>query len=275
MKTNKDLTINLIRPEESEVKFELTTFPDGEPHIKFEELNRKKSYAVICRITNPSELFVLMQVGNILNRQGVEFDLIITYLMSMRMDRVINFEEAFSLEIVANMINNLHADNVYIFEAHSDRTFALINNSKPYTYLGGPKLEYKMDVICYPDAGACQRYKHNYKAFGSIVLEKKRDLKNKGQIISLDIVEEPIEVYDYQRIVIFDDLCDAGGTFVWSAKILREYYPNNKLCIYVKHLVNPIGLKNLAENFDEVHITDSYKDWDISEYNNVTVHMLF
>lgn len=263
--------INLINPECSDVKFELTVFPDGEPHIKFEELDRKKSYSVICRVTNPNELFVLMQVGNILNRQGVEFDLYITYLMSMRMDRVISFEEAFSLEIVADIINKMHANNVYVFEPHSEKTTSLINNCKPYKFFGGPRFEYNKDVMCYPDAGAYQRYNKEYTAYDVIVLEKKRDLKNKGQILSLDIVSEA-EVFDDQRIVILDDLCDAGGTFVLTSKVLRNRYPGNKLCIYVKHLVNPVGLKNLAENFDEVHITNSYKDWDISMYDNVTMH---
>ena len=61
--------INLLDSYNSEVKYELTTFPDGEPHIKFlEDIDRKDSYNVVCRITNPTELFVVMQVGHILKR---------------------------------------------------------------------------------------------------------------------------------------------------------------------------------------------------------------
>lgn len=109
--------INLLDSYNSEVKYELTTFPDGEPHIKFlEDIDRKDSYNVVCRITNPTELFVVMQVGHILKRQGVLFNLTILYLMSMRMDRVINFNEAFTLEIVANMINSFNAEHVYILK---------------------------------------------------------------------------------------------------------------------------------------------------------------
>ena len=73
-------------------------------------------------------------------------------------------------------------------------------------------------------------------------------------------------------IFIVDDLCDAGGTFVWASKILREKYPNKKLGIFVRHLVNPIGLTNLVENFDYVVITDSYRDWNEAKYyDNVKV----
>lgn len=28
--------LNLVRPEKSDIKFEIITFPDGEPHIKLE-----------------------------------------------------------------------------------------------------------------------------------------------------------------------------------------------------------------------------------------------
>ena len=121
--------IDLINISKSDVKFEVTVFPDGEPHVKFlEDIDRKDEYEVFCRITNPSELFVLMQVGDILNRQGVVFKLVITYLMSQRMDRVVNFTEAFSLKIVADMINSLGAKDVYIFEAEVEEN----NDEDPF-----------------------------------------------------------------------------------------------------------------------------------------------
>ena len=67
--------INLINLDKSDIKYELITFPDGEPHIKLDEIDRKDEYEVICRITNPNELFVLMQVADILDRQAVRWEL--------------------------------------------------------------------------------------------------------------------------------------------------------------------------------------------------------
>jgi len=268
--------IDLINIEKSDVKLEVTIFPDGEPHVKFlEDIDRKDEYDVFCRITNPSELFVLMQVGDILNRQGVEFKILITYLMSQRMDRVVNFTEAFSWNIVANLINSLKASAVYIFEAHSERALKLIKNSFKYNpfehYLPFAKefgvLGY---TLCYPDHGAFERYTSGRDNGDVIILNKKRDLANYGKIMSIDVVSEPDNVNN--TILIVDDLCDAGGTFVWSSKILREKYPNKKLGIFVRHLVNSIGLKNLAENFDYVLVTDSYCNWDeAKQYDNVKV----
>ena len=111
--------ISLINIDDSEVKYVRTVFPDGETHIKFTtDIDRKKEYRVICRITNPTDLFELMQVGNILNRLSVYWELDILYLMGMRMDRVISFNEAFSLEVVANMINSLNISKIGIYHPH-------------------------------------------------------------------------------------------------------------------------------------------------------------
>lgn len=271
--------INLINPVRSQVKYELTVFPDGEPHIKLEEIDRKKEYHIVCRITNPSELFVLAQVGYILKRQDVIFDIEITYLMSMRMDRVISFNEAFTLQIVADIINALGAEKVYVFEAHSERVFKEIFNSRPYDPLQNTtefsKFEREFilnpdNAICFPDYGALDRYSSMVSPLvKTLCMKKVRDLENKGVIKSMEL-ESFIEG-DIPVITIIDDLCDGGGTFCWASSILREKFPNAKIQIFVKHLVNPVGLKKLAETFDAVYITNSYKDWDVTEYPNVHV----
>ena len=271
--------INLINPERSQVKYELTVFPDGEPHIKLDEIDRKKEYRIVCRVTNPSELFVLAQVGHILKRQDVIFEIEITYLMSMRMDRVISFNEAFTLQIVAGIINALGAEKVYIFEAHSDRVFKEIFNSSSFdplkntTEFSNFEREFILNAdnaICFPDHGALDRYSFMVSPqVQTLCMNKVRDLENKGVIKSMEL-ESFIEG-DISVITIIDDLCDGGGTFCWASSILREKFPNAKIQIFVKHLVNPVGLKKLAETFDAVYITNSYKDWDVTEYPNVHV----
>lgn len=270
--------IDLINQEKSEIRFEQTTFPDSEVHIKFtEEIDHKDEYLIISRLTNANDLFILAQVCDILNRHGVQFDIRIYYLMTMRMDRVMTFNEAFSLKLCADIINSFKARKISILEAHSERSFELIERSEPLTILGLLKIPLNdKRVICYPDAGAAKRYA-GFNSYtennNAIILCKKRDLENKGKILSLDFEKKPELDEKVSNIVLRDDLCDGGRTFVGAAELLRKEYPGKKLTIVVTHLVNPIGLKNLAENFDEVVVTDSYKDWtdDALKYPNVTV----
>ena len=68
---------------------EVISFPDGEKHLKINQLDRKDNVKIICRITNSDELFLLMQLSDILNRQCVVIEeIVISYLMTMRCDRL-------------------------------------------------------------------------------------------------------------------------------------------------------------------------------------------
>lgn len=274
-------TINLIHPGESECKYEVITFPDGELHLKFnEELNRKDEYMVLCRITNSDELFLLMQTANILNNIDVLWELRILYLMGMRMDRIISFREPFTLKVLTNIINGLGATNVTVFHPHSDRTLYELKNC---TICDGYSNElHKVEdgiynptipntAICYPDAGAKRRYliecgfeykDAQYKP-DIITLKKERDLET-GTIKSIVFdFDEGHDFKQYDVITVVDDLCDAGGTFVGAAKLLRDNFPNATLNIFVRHMVNPKGVMNLSENYDHVYFTNSYRDWDM------------
>lgn len=265
--------INLAYPQQSEVSFEIITFPDGEPHFKFiEDMDHKNTYSIVTRICSPTDLFILMQVGRILNRHGVKYTLYIAYLMGMRVDRVISFSEDFTLELVASAINSLKAFEVFVCEPHSFRTLELINNSRPVPTGTIQALQYitKEDVICFPDSGAYDRYQEYFDDCQYIVFKKERDL-NTGRIISLEEEESYIIPNSkVKSIFVLDDLCDGGGTFVLTANKLKELYPEAKLSISVCHMVNPKGIKALSDNYDQVYFTTTYKDWK-TERTNVKI----
>ena len=73
-------------------------------------------------------------------------------------------------------------------------------------------------------------------------------------------------IYDYHQnggepLLIQDDLCDRGGTFIGLAEAVKEINPEADINIFVCHMVNPKGIKNLSETFNHVWFTNSYKDW--------------
>lgn len=261
-------TLNLIRPEKSDVKYNIIQFPDGEPHIILENIDRKDDVAVVCRVCNPTDLFILMQVGDILNRRGVLFRLDIVYLMSMRMDRVMSYNESFSLNVVAQVINDMFPQAVHVLEPHSHKTQDLIDEY--WGDIQSPKPNFEGYLWVYPDKGAYQRY--DGSASTQVLCSKVRDIAT-GKLSGFKIENpEILEEFDDKPLVVLDDLCDGGGTFVGIAKELRKAAPNRKLSIYVTHMVNPKGILNLSENYDEVYFTNSYKDWQNETLpNNVKV----
>ena len=189
--------MKLINKEISEIKYDVTRFPDGEPQFFLtEELNRKESIDVICRISNTE----LMQVGD---RQEVEWDLHITYLMSMRMDRVMN--RPFSLKVVCNMLNSLGYRNIYVLEA---QTFHLLGDRcLPWEF--GHWIPAQSNIV-FPDHGAKDRYGSNYSHYGYLVFKKERNLET-GRIESFEI-EESKNCY-------YSTFVDAGGTFLGELKV--------------------------------------------------------
>lgn len=262
----KQLTLNLLHSDRSDISYRTMTFNDGEPHIWIDDFDRKAEVWVRCRISSPADLFILMQIGDVLNRQTVRWSLDIAYLMSMRMDRVITFGEAFSLKVVADVINGLGASAVRVLEPHSEVTDHFIHNSTPRAGIClKPGTVWDSDIIVHPDAGAAERYRHD--AHPKIIAQKKRDLTN-GRILSLELQDDADEVvrsvtakYPQAQFLVVDDLCDGGGTFARLAQVLQERYPERQRRIFVTHMVNPKGIDVLAENYDYVTFTNSYCDW--------------
>lgn len=253
-------TINLISLDSSDVKYRIDRFPDGEVQfVLTEELNRKETYKVECRITSAEELFILLQVGDILDRQAVVWSLYIHYLMGMRMDRVMSFERPFTLRIVAKQISQMGYDQCLVYTAHSERTPREIRDCRsieysPYHFV--MEVENDIDIV-FPDKGAVERY--GADASDEVYFEKERDIET-GRIKSFNLKNEDAIVKG-KHFMLFDDLCDAGGTFLGELKILKEKYPDAKFDIRVAHIVNEVGLDNLCKNFDTVYTTESYRNW--------------
>ena len=259
--------LNLVHLKDSDIKYSISRFPDGEVQISLEEFSHKEQVSVECRITNAEDLFILMQVLDILDRHEVSYVLSIYYLMGMRMDRVMDFNRPFTLKIVLNSLKNCNADNIQILEPHSDTyydyrfggkfTELYIEDNPSNTVWNGFQM-----VL--PDAGAKERYDFQYVGT-ALTCSKVRDLTT-GKILEIKI-DNPEAISD-KPLLILDDLCDGGGTFCGIAKTFNSLgIPKERLNIAVTHMVNPKGIKNLSENFNHVWFTNSYEDWEnLPEY---------
>lgn len=264
--------INLINKNKGDIVYDIINFSDGEKHIKFiTEINRKDSVKVICRITSMDELFILMQVGDILNRMEVEWALVITYLMGMRMDRVMSFNEAFSLKIVAKTINDMHPDAVFVVEPHSDRTLKLINNSTPLmnhfaeAAMTDPDHNY---MIVFPDAGAKLRYGEALEnKVPMMTCHKKRDpATGKLSGFGIDNPEVLNEYPECNAFFVIDDLCDGGGTFCGIADQLKELRPDFHRTLAITHAVAARGIYKVMDYYNDLFITNSYADWGNDQF---------
>lgn len=251
--------LNLANIDKSDIKYTISRFPDGEVQITLGEFTRKDTIKVMCRITNAEELFLVKQVFDILDRNDMVYDVFISYLMGMRRDRVMDFNRPFTLKIVADILKSSKAREFEILEPHSGRTYHEFGTYEKSL----PEVLNRLDgyQIVIPDAGAKERYEdvffYSYPA-DTIFCSKMRDIET-GKILSIQ-VDNP-EVISDRPMMLLDDLCDGGGTFLGIAEAIRAIKPDAKLNINIVHAVNGVGLQRLSGAFDHVYITNSYKDW--------------
>lgn len=248
--------IDLTKPGDN---YKVITFPDGEVHLELAEINRKEPIAVRCRITNTNELFILMQLSDIVKRQCLEVAILeIYYLMGMRCDRLFDINRPFTLSIVADVVNTLNAQKVFVYEPHSERALRIINNAQSVeltTFIENTLLNAndKMLLVA-PDKGAMMRYELPF----AVVCSKIRE-ESTGKL--LDFKAEAVIPVEGRDLLIVDDLCDGGGTFVGLAPKLRELQPKS-LSLLVTHAVQRKGIENVAEAYDMVYITNTYRNWN-------------
>lgn len=260
-------------------KIELNKFPDGTPLINcFTEQNidelkqlvsgdKNNSLPICWNYENNEELIYLFFIVNHLRsvmQPNTKYILVMPYIPNARMDRVKCEKDVFTLKYFCNFINSLHFDKVYVLDAHSNVSLALLNNVteiSPIHYIKNAISNVDPDMLFFPDEGSSKRYSDiikngNFKqdfelAFGI----KKRDW-NSGKILGLDI--NNAENVRGRNILIIDDICSKGGTFYHSAKKLKELGANS-ISLYVTHCENSVLAGEMINSglIDNIYTTDS------------------
>ena len=276
--------LHLTDKERSDIDYNIIHFPDGEVQLDIKDnlVNFKNRIVVVTRICNANDLFILLQAQDILERHCIDYEIVITYLMTQRSDRLFSFGRPFSLNIVMKL---LKGTCVYILEPHNFDAIlrcaatdvdSLDYDSRVIKY--EREAEQGTTAILYPDAGAKERYEPVYQRPPEMYLvgEKVRDVST-GNIIDYNIKQfdgcEPVLPDTVKKIVIVDDLCDGGRTFITALEKLKKIAkPGVKICLDIVHAVQEQGLRNVCGAFDEVVVTNSYADWNKLNIPNLIVH---
>lgn len=251
-------------------------FPNGEtifPHELFKNLlYRGKPNEVLFKYENDSDLlklrFIKKYIDSKVNKNEI-INLTITQMPYGRMDRVEN-GSAFTLEYVADFINDLKFDKVIVVEPHSNVTSALLHRVENVfvnfdllpQVIEEIGFDMNEDYIMFPDAGASKRY--SKMIFKNIIVgDKERDFAT-GEIkgLKLNISGDGLGA----KVIIVDDLSSYGGTFVKSAEALKNAGFDD-VYLLVAHAENSIFKGKLFENMKKVFTTNSLlTDHENEEY---------
>lgn len=238
-----------------------TIFPDNTSQVwKLpKEIIDSLNVKVTWNFEAERELIDLLSL-RILLLEKCNIHLHIPYLPYARQDKKIDNNSTFNLDVFSTILNQGKFNLVTSVDVHNVKTTNnLIENFRNLTInnLIEKSLNYiPTDYIAYPDFGAHSRYKNINK---SILFEKNRD-QSTGKILGhrLESSEDLNRVNIAKRILIVDDICDGGATFISIAKMLKEINPNLNIDLYVTHGIFSKGKKVLHDSgIENIYTTNS------------------
>ena len=247
------------------VAIESFNFPAGETHVRLSGVETPRSTSIDIEanlINSDTVMQLLLTVDGIRRmRPSVEINLTIPYFPYSRQDRVCNFGEALSVRVMADLINSLNCQQVTIVDPHSDVTPALLNNCRVITQADviiGSQLYDRIVkenwALISPDAGAIKKIHQLGRMLSSqdfqpdiFYGDKIRDTQT-GRIVSTQFTGDVAG----RKVLIVDDICDGGRTFIELAKKLQEYKAKS-IYLYVTHGIFSKGLDILQAYFDQIY----------------------
>lgn len=246
------------------------TFPDGAVHITGVD-NPTRFEAQIAWVTglDHSDLFTLAMWADACAERKERTILVLPYLPGARMDRGIP-EGA---KVYADFLGQVVAPRRMItLDPHSA---AALETYETYMEMTGvsvfpveriirkeiqdPTQDEKSDTyvgVIAPDAGAVERTTNAARAMGVPVYraEKSRDFAT-GKLSGFHMIDE---LPSDGKLLIVDDICDGGGTFIGLAEATG--IPKERLDLWVTHGIFSKGLESLKEKFGTIYTTDSFSD---------------
>lgn len=234
-------------------------FSGGEVNIKLPEGLYGTVY-INARIADSDGIMALALVKDALDRNSevTEVMLNLPYIPYARQDRVCNDGEALSIKVFANMINSMGFAEVSVNDPHSDVAPALIDNCsivEQWVFANTVRGDFKHVTLVSPDYGATKKTEKLAQIWDCEVIQgvKKRDTKT-GNLSGFDYYGN----VEGKHLLIVDDICDGGGTFIGLTEKLLEGGAET-VSLFVTHGIFSKGVDVLLDNgIHTIYTTDSF-----------------
>lgn len=259
------------------MNYEKIKYPDGSSYVKVLQYEKEFNF----RVESYEDLWTLNQLVDVYNNAGLIPTITIPCLLDAQADRRFNSSESFGLKLVVKFLSSINA-NFKVFHPHNAdalefgaNNIEIIDNSEFLVEClselcgvnsGSYNNIVKDLIIMSPDAGmyknlmkTCDKIGWTGETYSASKYREYRD-GNSNLVQQIDR-----ENFNEKNILIVDDICVGGGTFVGLAKILRERNCS-KIYLAVSHTTSDKVNSELFEVFDKVFTTNSktivekYKD---------------
>ena len=257
---------------------EVFTFPGGEPHVRVipgqQDYKVKAQYAVVYRPTM-EDLIALALLGETVRDRREKFYVAIPYVPFARADRGVPNGAQFIGDYLSSWTL---AHKFAILDPHSPQVVNHLysQDGRKAIQLPLPQIVHAATLsqpyvgIIAPDKGAYARAKAvaDYMHLPVYQAGKTRDFET-GQLSGFECEPLPKE----GTLLLVDDICDGGGTFIGLADTLlkTQNVEPHRLDLWVSHGIFSKGLSALTQKFGTVYTTDSWADANFPQGNSFKI----
>lgn len=276
------LILNLANPENGDIKYKISQFPDGQQSIDIISHVENANIQIASRMNSFRDVELIVAANQTLKGLGAKtVSLYVPYFLGARSDRKFQTTATNYLKnVICPIINLQQFDVVQVLDPHSDVLEACLNNFQKINNYA--VVEYALTdidnksgaqeriVLVSPDAGAYKKIFDVAQEFdirNIVTAMKHRDIKT-GKITQTEVPNLPVSTTEAElKYVIVDDICDGGRTFIELAKAIRSQRPDAKIYLIVTHGIFSNGYAELGEYFEQMYTTNSVKNIGETEYH--------
>lgn len=282
--------------------FTSSTFPGGEEHVQLtgfaiEKLKTAKRVAVSAIDGKSSTIIkVALLLDAIGHDSTARATTIFSYTPYARQDRVCSPGEAFSIVVFASIIEILVTDELVFLDVHSeaakdvildmtcDQTVYFIEQVDILEAILDNSIDTQLDETLYfcnglisPDKGAVKKsdavkflLEKGYNKHYPLYLAEKTRVD--GRVVTT-YLEDFVPGLAITDAMIFDDICDGGGTFISLAKYIKGIHPDLNLNLFVTHATfcNPDNLAELRKLYKKIFVVNYIGNNPEVKFNGITL----
>lgn len=257
---------------DNEVKFIILPNQEKRLDLPLEFINNLHENIVLWTYETDASIFELLLFDEVMAKLEHRYKLVIGYMPYSRMDRVHEANTAFSLKVIVQLLSEQTSalEEVFVLDPHSPET---LNKFKEFGmkvqeidyFLADEVMKFanvNLDEtwIVFPDRGAANRYDY-YKYPNVIICEKTRNFATGAiESVKVDTNSNTFITKEMKpNLIVIDDLCSYGGTFVKVLEAIEKHPDINfdEAWLIVTHAEKAMEEGKILEKYDKVFCTDS------------------
>lgn len=238
--------------------FDIMTYPAGEPHVRlrpeFAEQANNGWYRpfIVTEALDWNHLMIIKIGDQVLKDNGINATFVVPYMPFARHDRKNDTYDSSPVPFVLDLLATVHVITV---DPHSDVAgiFPSYSQAEVVKLYEQANLFPLTSLVAIPDAGATKKAYSWLNGRDHVQCLKTRSPKT-GKLSGFQVVNP--ELVEGRDVVIIDDICDGGGTFLGLGDQLMIHGARS-LSLGVTHGLFTKGFEELNRMFTRIFTLDT------------------